>query len=310
MITAGNIRFRTAVMQAMNNYRQAEDRTEKPFIVHAIISNTYSNGGCFLRRCDSNRQGNHETTWIELSFLEQKDKVRHALRDAIAEMKTKHMKSVQCRHDQLKPKNGRASTNSGISGTTNTTTSNVDMNPIVSISSVLNQPHIPLETGIGNSVGGGDVVLPPSSSTTISALLDAFPNSQSAIVQHLLQHRNATPPHLSNLLNSPPGIEYFGSNGTANAIGIDEENRRLAAMQLAAQQLQLAQMNGHNNMNLSIALQIRGQQQLLQTEQQMIQNVQNSITRNATALAVQREYMQLHAYIARLKNAPPQQDFS
>jgi hypothetical protein len=288
-------------MKVMHDYHKAEDRTEKPVIVHAIISNTYSTGGCFLRRCDTHipRIGK-KTTWVELNFQEQKDKVRHALRDAIAEMKVKQMKSVQCRHHQLVSKNARSTTiQPAAPNTTNlTTTSNVDMGHIASNLSVLNQSLLTTEVGAGenfSSIGSGVL---PLTSATISTLLNTFSNSPSAVVQQLLHYSTAT---------VPPSNLQVGNNNILSMIGMnDDTHHRLVAIQLAAQhqQLQLVQMNGQNHMNLPIALQSYEQLQLLQTEQQLIQNVQNRAAMNAAKLAIQRDCMQLRAYLASLQNAP------
>lgn len=300
---AGNVRFRTAVMQSMKDYQQAEDRTEKPFIVRAIISNTYSTGGCFLRRCETYRElsspseNHNNSTWIELNFQEQKDKVRHALRDAIAEVKMKQMKSVECRrHQWSMQSNGRSTTAEVVSSTTNTTSS-VDVDPVVSVSNTSNKVQIPTESGIGESS-----VLPFPSA---SMLLNALPNAPSAVIQHLLQTNN-------NIAPPPPtlwmGSGYAGNNRMLNRIGMNEnESQRMVAMQLAAQQLQLVQMQSYNDMNLSIALQIYERQQFLQKEQYLIQNVQNCVAMNATKLATERDYLQLQVYLANLQNGPSQQ---
>jgi hypothetical protein len=313
-------------MQAMNDYEQAEDRTEKPFIVRAIISHTYSSGGRFLRRCDddyhhNDNTNNNDTTWVELNFQEQKDKVRHALRDAISEMKMKQKKSLQCRHQESSFKNGRSkvkAVKSVKSDTTiPTTPSNIGINHVTSMSSVSNQRQIPMEMGVGegHSYGDGANVLPLPSSTTLSTFLNVFPSTSSIVAQHLLRYSTVTTPLPSTLLNVPSS-NYVRINDLAstNDIYDDDDHRLRLFLQLSPQQqLHLLQRNNlTNQVNQSIAMQIynqQQQQQQLQMERQLVQNFQNSIAMNAaaTTVAVQRNRLQqLQALIANLQNDPSQ----
>ena len=312
IITAGNVRFRTAVMRAMHDYHRAEDRTEKPTIVHAIISHTYSTGGCFLRRDNQlpphsqrdvnpnkNADSNTTTAWVELNFQEQKDKVRHALRDAIAEMKMKQMKSVQCRHEQLLSSRNVRSTTTGNSTSPTIASSNVVMDPVVSMSHLSNSKPLMPTTSIVDDRNYGVVL--PSSSNISNIWNTAFPTAPSAVVQQLLlQHHATTTPSTSTNPSAtiPNSCEsgYPGhQQGTTTMMG-PVRNDDLAA-QLATQ-LQLVQMNSQNNMSVSLTLQLYQQ---LQKEQE-IQNVQNFIAMNATKLALQRDCINLQAYVAHLQN--------
>ena len=292
--TAGNIRFRTAVVQAMEAYQQAEDRTGKPVVVRAIISNTYSTGGCFLRRDLSQR----DTAWVELTFQEQKDKVRHALRDAIAELKIKNKKAVeQCIREERSwvSTNERRSINSFEGATTSNTIAETD--PFL-IRSLVSQKAIST-TAVGtqdNSSNKSRMVVP---SSTVSSL-NAFPNE--FVLNHKIQlYDTAT---LTSVKGPSASLGDCGGSPTMNSNKYDRTSKNSAALgRHLAIQLQLVQMNNsnnNNNMNRSNVLQLYQQ---IQKEQQ-IQNVETCIRNiNAAKLALQqRECIDnLQAYITNMQ---------
>jgi len=74
----GNKRFRDAVSAALPDYTKATNRYEKSLVVHAIVDDIKNSGGRFLK--------NNYTTgrWYELSDQQAKEKVGHAVRDAVA----------------------------------------------------------------------------------------------------------------------------------------------------------------------------------------------------------------------------------
>lgn len=261
-------------MQAMEDYQHAEDRIGKPVIVRAIISNTYSTGGCFVRRDLKQDNG----AWIELNFQEQKDKVRHALRDAIAEMKMKKMKAaVQCsreEHPLSSTKEGRSAEPFKCATTSNSV---VKSDPF-SIMSVLSQ-QVTSTTAVGIQGNRSNMAVP---SSAFSSLI-AFPNQP--ILQQILQLCDTTMP--TSVKGPSISLGFIGGGSTMNA-SMDDDSRRsinsaALSLQLAAQ-LQFVQMNSRNNINQSIVLQLYQQ---IQKEQQ-IQSVHNCISNmNAMKLALQ-----------------------
>jgi hypothetical protein len=62
---------------SLDAYIKAENRFEKSLVVHSIVDNIKSAGGRFLKR-DSNTK-----KWYELSDQQAKEKVGHAVRDAV-----------------------------------------------------------------------------------------------------------------------------------------------------------------------------------------------------------------------------------
>jgi D-ribose pyranose/furanose isomerase RbsD len=279
----GNLRFRTAVMQALDDYQHAEDRVGKPVIVHAIISNTYSTGGRFLRRAMSHAtsSSSSSTTWVELTFQEQKDKVRHALRDAIAEMKLKKIKAAaQSMHDQQQQQHQWLLTQ--LSNTT-TKTTNHQRSTSPTSDDVL--PVVPLTASVSN----GSRCTIVSSTTT--------PSLAARIWQH--QATNAIGQNLMalNTTRTPTAISSTSAvvgSGMDESVTSSNSSSNTATMALALQQL-TAQLQA------AAALQLYQQIKNEQQEQQQQQRIQEYLRYNADQLAIQRDVMALQAYIANLQ---------
>lgn len=73
----GNKRFRDAVAAALPAYMEADNRYDKSLVVHAIVNEIRQAGGRFLKN-------NFTTgTWCELNDQQAKEKVGHAVRDAV-----------------------------------------------------------------------------------------------------------------------------------------------------------------------------------------------------------------------------------
>ena len=72
----GNQRFRTAINNVLDAYRQATSRTERSNIVFSVHDGIRNQGGRFLKR-DKNGP------WMELTASQTKDKIAHAIRDAV-----------------------------------------------------------------------------------------------------------------------------------------------------------------------------------------------------------------------------------
>ena len=217
---AGNIRFRVAVMQALDDYQYAEDRIGKPVIVRAIISHTYSTGGCFLRR-DLMQSSHSSTVWVELNFQEQKDKVRHALRDAIAELKLKKMKAAVA-----------------VENTVQLTVQQPQPYQAISSSDVVEMP----DTSQSHASGDRNVPVPAFSTASPPTLLN-----QDVLLDLLLQ------------INRVPNTSLGVHPTTVSSSGILNSDTALS-LQLPTQ-LQLLQMNRQNDMNHTMVLQMYQQLQ-------------------------------------------------
>jgi hypothetical protein len=77
LYSVGNKRFREAVAEALPSYMKADNRYDKSLVVHAIVNNIRLSGGRFLK---------HNSTtgaWCELNDQQAKEKVGHAVRDAV-----------------------------------------------------------------------------------------------------------------------------------------------------------------------------------------------------------------------------------
>ena len=87
----GNARFRIIISMYMDKYRKAK-KVEKARIVFSIITQFRGSGGNFVKKDRETKE------WIEISDDEIKNKVSHALRDAISSTNTManhNMKSDQ-----------------------------------------------------------------------------------------------------------------------------------------------------------------------------------------------------------------------
>jgi hypothetical protein len=73
----GNKVFRNAVTAALEVYTQADTRFEKSIVVGRIIEGVRAKGGRFLK------QNQRSRTWEELTEQQMKEKVGHAVRDAV-----------------------------------------------------------------------------------------------------------------------------------------------------------------------------------------------------------------------------------
>lgn len=281
--TAGNLRFRTAVMQALDDYQHAEDRVGKPVIVHAIISNTYSTGGRFLRRAMSHATSSSSTTWVELTFQEQKDKVRHALRDAIAEMKLKKIKAAaQSMHDQQQQQQQHQWLLTQLSNTT-TKTTNHQRSTSPTSDDVL--PVVPLTASVSN--GSRCTIV---SSTTTPSLAARIWQHQAA--NAIRQNRMAL-----NTTRTPTAISFSSAvvgSGMDESVTSTNSSSNTATMALALQQL-TAQLQA------AAALQLYQQIKNEQQEQQQQQRIQEYLRWDAEQLAIQRDVMALQAYLANLQ---------
>ena len=284
--TAGNLRFRTAVMQALDDYQHAEDRVGKPVIVHAIISNTYSTGGRFLRRAMSHATTSSSTTWVELTFQEQKDKVRHALRDAIAEMKLKKIKAAaQSMHDQQQQQQNQwlLLTQSSSTTTTTTTTTNHQRSTSPTSDDVL--PVVPLTASVSN----GSRCTIVSSTTTPSLAARIWQHQATNAIR---QNRMAL-----NTTRTPTAISSSSAvvgRGMDESVTSSNSSSNTATMALALQQL-TAQLQA------AAALQLYQQIKNEQQEQQQQQLIHECLRWDADQLAIQRDVMALQAYLANLQ---------
>jgi hypothetical protein len=100
--TAGNKLFRDAVSSALHKYMQAESRFEKSLVVHDIVSVVERAGGRFLKK-------EHKTgTWYELSRQQSKEKVGHAIRDAVNSYESRAKKKQQRHHERVSVEHGYA----------------------------------------------------------------------------------------------------------------------------------------------------------------------------------------------------------
>jgi len=100
--TGGNKRFREAVSSSLHKYMAAESRFEKSLVVHGIVGVVERAGGRFLKK-------DHKTgTWYELSRQQSKEKVGHAIRDAVNSYETRAKKKQQKHHERMSAETGYA----------------------------------------------------------------------------------------------------------------------------------------------------------------------------------------------------------
>lgn len=79
---AGNIRFRDLIADSLQNYINASTRLEKALVVLYIIDEIHAEGGKFLKKVASEN-------YQELTSQQCKDKVGHAIRDAVTSQEVK-----------------------------------------------------------------------------------------------------------------------------------------------------------------------------------------------------------------------------
>lgn len=73
----GNKRFRETINAKIKDYIDAPNRYEKSLVVHGVVEQIQASGGRFLKYDE--KTGN----WYELSNSQMKEKVGHAIRDAV-----------------------------------------------------------------------------------------------------------------------------------------------------------------------------------------------------------------------------------
>ena len=76
--TTGNRRFRLMITVHMRRYLQAYTKLDKSLVVISIVDVVRSNGGGFVKRCPKTKK------WLEIGDQLAREKVGHALRDAIS----------------------------------------------------------------------------------------------------------------------------------------------------------------------------------------------------------------------------------
>jgi len=103
--TAGNKRFRDAVSSSLETYMQAETRFEKASVVHKIVDDIRKEGGQFLKKNLSTGR------WVQLNEQQAKEKVGHAIRDAVNayENKLNKVKLKEHAQKQFRSSNSPAS---------------------------------------------------------------------------------------------------------------------------------------------------------------------------------------------------------
>jgi hypothetical protein len=113
---AGNKKFRDAVSAALDDYMKVANRLEKSLVVHSIVDAIHGAGGRFLKK--DFRSGK----WYELSDKQGKEKVGHAIRDAVSSHENKKGKARKQKVGLKAPPVARPkdSTDSGSSGTEQT----------------------------------------------------------------------------------------------------------------------------------------------------------------------------------------------
>jgi len=93
-IAVGNKRFREAVSSSLQKYMEAESRFEKSLVVHGIVDSIQREGGRFLKK-------DHKTgAWYELSRQQSKEKVGHAVRDAVNSFETRAKKKLEQQQEE------------------------------------------------------------------------------------------------------------------------------------------------------------------------------------------------------------------
>jgi len=88
-MTVGNKRFRDAVANSLEDYMQANDRFRKSVVVQSIVEDVHQLGGRFLKKNPKTKE------WYELTDQQAKEKVGHAIRDAVTAQETRMKKKAK-----------------------------------------------------------------------------------------------------------------------------------------------------------------------------------------------------------------------
>lgn len=91
--SGGNKRFRDAVTSSLQQYMKSETRFEKSLVVHSIIDSIHQVGGRFLKKDFSTSR------WYEMSRQQCKEKVGHAIRDAVNSYEARQKKKEKAIRD-------------------------------------------------------------------------------------------------------------------------------------------------------------------------------------------------------------------
>lgn len=81
--TDGNKRFRETITNAVHEYNKAESRMQKSMVVLSVFDSIRARGGRFLKHDET------EGSWYELSDQQTKEKIAHAVRDAVNSIEAK-----------------------------------------------------------------------------------------------------------------------------------------------------------------------------------------------------------------------------
>jgi hypothetical protein len=92
----GNKRFRDAVTSALSDYMKANSRFEKSLVVTSIVDIIRAAGGRFLKR--DFQLGK----WYEMTDQQSKEKVGHAIRDAVSAYDSKAKKDGKDKNTEQK----------------------------------------------------------------------------------------------------------------------------------------------------------------------------------------------------------------
>jgi hypothetical protein len=92
----GNKRFRDAVTSALHDYMEASNRFEKSLVIASIVDIIRATGGRFLKW--DFQMGK----WYELSSQQSKEKVGHAIRDAVSAYESKAKKDSKDKNKEQK----------------------------------------------------------------------------------------------------------------------------------------------------------------------------------------------------------------
>lgn len=93
-IAAGNKRFRDAVSSSLPAFVKAENRYDKSLVVHAIVDDIRKAGGRFLKQKDGK--------WTEMGEQQAKEKVGHAVRDALTAYENRKSRKKRRQREEQK----------------------------------------------------------------------------------------------------------------------------------------------------------------------------------------------------------------
>jgi hypothetical protein len=92
----GNKRFRDAVTSALDDYMEANSRFEKALVVTSIVDIIRASGGRFIK------WDFQLGKWYELTNQQSKEKVGHAIRDAVSAYESKYKKDSKDKNKEQK----------------------------------------------------------------------------------------------------------------------------------------------------------------------------------------------------------------